>query len=72
MRLRTMRTETVDIFNAGPRAGWRMGARPSGFFYAGPAWLLPPDLCLISRSEQSTMTIDLTFGLEIRRPKEWK
>lgn len=72
MRLRTIRTESVDIFKSGERCGWRKAVRPSGFSFAGPAWLLPADLHLVSASGQSTLTIDITNGLEVRAPKVWK
>ena len=72
MRLKTLRTVSVDIFQAGPRAGTRVNGHEYTFRFNGPAWLFPDSLCLVSKSKKSTEVIDISNGLEIRRPKEWK
>lgn len=72
MKLRTLNTETVDIFNAGPRAGTRMNGREYKFRFTGPQWLFPTGLSLVSDTGRSTMSIDISCGLEIKQPREWK
>lgn len=72
MKLKTLRTVSVDIFQAGPRAGTKVNGHEYTFRFNGPQWLFPSRLELVSKSRKSTEVIDLSNGLEIRRPKEWK
>lgn len=72
MRLRTLCSTTIDIFLAGPRAGTRVNGHAYKFKFSGPAWLLPTSLSFVSISGKSTETIDVSNGLEISRPREWK
>lgn len=71
MKLRTRTTKTIDIFQAGPRCGTRVNGH-NGFKFNGPSWLLPTGITFVSLSGQSTMSLSLSNGLEIRSPRVWK